>query len=76
MGVRGEPTPLADELYKACLGTQDHVRAEIRAGAVCGDIYEKGWSFLKNTKHGEYGNFIIHGIGMVSHEAALFRARA
>ena len=72
MGVRGEPTPLADELYKACLGTQDHVRAEIRPGAVCGDIYEKGQKYLQNTEHGEYGNFIIHGIGMVSHEQPYF----
>ena len=72
MGVRGEPTPLADELYKACLGTQDHVRAEIRPGAVCGDVYEKGQKYLQNTEHGEYGNFIIHGIGMVSHEQPYF----
>ncbi len=72
MGVRGKPSALADELYKACLHTQDHVRSALRPGAVCGDIYERGWNQLKSTGHGEYGHFIIHGIGMVSHEQPHF----
>ncbi len=72
MGVRGEPSALADDLYKTCIETQDRVRDTIHPGAVCGDIYERGWSCLKGAEHGKYGNFIIHGIGMVSHEQPRF----
>jgi Xaa-Pro aminopeptidase len=72
MGVRGEPTLLADEIYKACLTTQDKVRAAIKPGAVCGDIYEYGNKALKETGHHELGNFIIHGAGLVSHELPRF----
>ncbi len=73
MGVRGAPSALADELYRACLKTQDRVREEIRPGAVCGEVYERGWKSLRETGHGErHGHFIIHGIGMVSHEQPHF----
>ena len=72
MGSRGEPSALADELYRACLETQDRVRSAIRPGTVCGDVYEAGWRCLKGSGHGERGNFIIHGIGMVSHEQPRF----
>lgn len=72
MGVRGEPSRLADALFQACLATQDKVRKEIRAGAVCGEIYESGFRHLADTGQGEYGMFIIHGVGLVSHELPRF----
>ncbi len=72
MGVRGEPSKLADELFQACLATQNKVREEIRAGAVCGDLYESGFRHLADTGHGEYGEFIINGVGLVSHELPRF----
>ncbi len=72
MGVRGGPSPLADELFKACLATLDGVRGEIRAGAVCGELYDSGFKHLADTGHGEWGEFIIHGVGMVSHELPRF----
>jgi Xaa-Pro aminopeptidase len=72
MGVRGEPTPLADEIYKACLATQDKVREAIKPGAVCGDLYELGNKALEETGHGDLVNFIIHGVGLVSHELPRF----
>ena len=72
MGVRGEPSRLADALFQACLATQNKVRKEIRAGAVCGEIYESGFRHLADTGQGEYGEFIIHGVGLVSHELPRF----
>ncbi|MBT3350857.1 MAG: aminopeptidase P family protein [Nitrospinaceae bacterium] len=72
MGVRGEPTPLADEIYKACLSTQDKVRAAIKPGAVCGDLFEFGNKTFGETDFGDLGYFIIHGVGLVSHELPRF----
>lgn len=72
MGVRGKPSALAEEVFQACLSVQDRVRALVRPGAVCGEIYERGCALLDETGHGGYGRFIIHGIGMVSHEQPRF----
>lgn len=72
MGVRGEPTPLADEIYKACLVTQDKVREAIKPGAICGDLYEYGNKVLEETGFSDLGNFVIHGVGLVSHELPRF----
>ena len=72
MGVRGEPTPLADEIYKACLSTQDKVRAAIKPGAVCGDLFEFGNKTFGETDFGDLGYFIIHGVCLVSHELPRF----
>ncbi len=72
MGCRGKPSALAEELLRACLATQDRARAAIRPGAVCGEVYELGSAALEQTGHGKHGQFIIHGIGMVSHEQPRF----
>lgn len=72
MGCRGEPSALARELFGACLATQDRVRAAIRPGAACGEIYAFGGKALQETGHGRHGQFLIHGMGLVSHEQPRF----
>lgn len=72
MGCRGEPSSLARDLFDACLATQDKVRAAIRPGALCGAIYDLGCKTLKDAGHGEHGQFLIHGMGLVSHEQPRF----
>ncbi len=72
MGVRGKPSPLAEEVFQACLATQDRVRAAIRPGALCGEIYELGQKAFEETGFAGSGRFLIHGIGMVSHEQPRF----
>jgi len=72
MGCRGEPTPLAQELFQACLATQDKVRAAIRPGVLAGAIYDLGCKTIRETGHGEHGQFLIHGMGLVSHEQPRF----
>jgi Xaa-Pro aminopeptidase len=72
MGCRGEPSPLARELFAACLATQDKVRAAVRPGAAAGAIYDLGCRTLRETGHGAHGQFLIHGMGLVSHEQPRF----
>ena len=76
MGCRGEPSPLAQELFQACLATQDKVRAAIRPGAPAGAIYGLGCKTIQETGHGKHGQFLIHGMGLVSHEQPRFGAGA
>ena len=72
MGVRGEPSALAEELRKACLHSVDVCRGAIRAGASCASVHERGHQAFEDTGYSELGIFEVHGIGMVQQELPRF----
>ena len=72
MGVRGEPSALAEELRKACLHSVDVCRGAIRAGASCASVHERGHQAFADTGYSELGIFEVHGIGMVQQELPRF----
>jgi len=72
MGSRGKPSPLADELHKACLHVLNKTRAAMEPGVACGTIYRIGQAALEETGYAESGIFDIHGIGMVQQELPRF----
>ena len=72
MGVRGEPSPLAEELHKACLHAVDACRDAIRAGASCASAHERGHQAFADTGFADIGIFEVHGIGMVQQELPRF----
>ena len=72
MGVRGEPSALADELHKACLHAVDACRGAIRAGASCAAVHERGHQAFADTGFADSGIFEVHGIGMVQQELPRF----
>ncbi|MFP6869521.1 MAG: Xaa-Pro peptidase family protein [Nitrospinota bacterium] len=72
MGSRGEPSLLADEIYRACLHIVDKTRAAMKPGVDCGTVYRIGQSALQETGHAENGFFLVHGIGMVQQELPRF----
>lgn len=72
MGVRGEPSPLAEELHKACLHSVDVCRGAIRAGASCASVHERGHRAFADTGFADMGIFEVHGIGMVQQELPRF----
>ena len=49
MGSRGAPSPLADELYRACLHIVDKTRAAMKPGVDCGTVYRIGQAALEET---------------------------
>ncbi len=75
MGVRGKPSDLAQELFDACLSTQDAARAATRPGIATSALYDLAVRHLEDTGHGKYSTVTIHGIGMVSHEQPRFVPR-
>ena len=72
MGVRGAPSPLAEELGKACLHSVDACRDAIRAGASCALVQARGQEAFADTGYSDLGIFEVHGIGMVQQELPRF----
>ena len=68
MGCLGQPGQLAQELYGACLEAQDGVRELVKPGAVCKDLHDAGVEIIGRSPFGQAGEFMAHGMGMVSHE--------
>jgi Xaa-Pro aminopeptidase len=68
MGCLGEPSPLARELHAACIEVQGRVRQIVRAGLPCRELLSEGERAVREHRLAQYGRFVAHGIGMVSHE--------
>jgi Xaa-Pro dipeptidase len=68
MGCLGEPSPLAQDLHAACLEVQGRVRQSVRPGLPCQALVAAGESAVRGHRYADYGRFVAHGIGMVSHE--------
>ncbi len=68
MGCLGEPAPLARELHSACIEVQGRARRIVRAGLPCRELQAEGERAVCEQRYADYGRFVAHGIGMVSHE--------
>lgn len=68
MGCLGEPPPLARDLHAACLEVQGRVRQIVRAGLSSREILREGEQAVREHRFAQFGRFVAHGIGMVSHE--------
>jgi Xaa-Pro aminopeptidase len=68
MGCLGEPSRLAQDLHSACIEVQDRVRQRVRAGLPCRELLAEGERAVAAHRFSQYGKFVAHGIGMVSHE--------
>jgi Xaa-Pro aminopeptidase len=68
MGSIGAPPALAMDLFNACLDAQERVRGAVAAGLPCRDLWRIGTEAVRSGRWGQYGRFLAHGLGMVSHE--------
>ena len=68
MGCLGEPPPLARDLHAACIEVQGRVRQIVRAGLAGGELLREGEQVVREHRFAQFGRFVAHGIGMVSHE--------
>jgi len=68
MGCLGEPSHLAQDLHSACIEVQGRVRQRVRAGLPCRELLIEGERAVAEHRFSQYGKFVAHGIGMVSHE--------
>lgn len=74
MASMGEAPSLALELFEGCLEVQRRVRDAIGPGVPCREIHRIGWESIRGNRWGELGNFIAHGLGLVSNELPVFNA--
>lgn len=68
MGCLGEPSRLARELHTACIEVQGRARRLVRPGLPCRELLVEGERAVAEHPFSQYGKFVAHGIGMVSHE--------
>ncbi|MHB8731023.1 MAG: M24 family metallopeptidase [bacterium] len=71
MGCLGAPAPLAADLHAECLAIQDRLRALVRPGITCGEVYAATQDAIRRTKFSQYARCVVHGIGMVPAEYPL-----
>ncbi len=68
MGSIGTPPALAMDLFNASREAQKRVRGAVHAGLPCRDLWRIGTESVTSGQWGQYGRFLAHGLGMVSHE--------
>lgn len=69
MGILGEPDAELKDLLSFIDDVQMAARKPIKAGARGGDIAAAAVPFVDQSPHRAYSHFIVHGMGLVSHEA-------
>lgn len=69
MGSHGEPNALQKQLLEEINHVQMATRAPMRAGARGGELPEAAQRAIAECEHGSWMGFIVHGMGLVSHEA-------
>lgn len=74
MASMGEAPPLALELFDACQDALRRLRDAVGPGVPCREIHRLGWESIRASRWGDGGNFIAHGLGLVSNELPLFNA--
>jgi Xaa-Pro aminopeptidase len=69
MAVMGQPTPLMEELLQEIRFVQDQTRIAIVPGRPGREVYEAGCRAKEQCKFGKSFGFVVHGMGLISHEA-------
>jgi Xaa-Pro aminopeptidase len=55
-------------LHAACIEVQGRVRRMVRPGVPCRELLAEGERAVREHRFAPHGRFVVHGIGMVSHE--------
>jgi Xaa-Pro aminopeptidase len=69
MAVMGPPTPLMEEILQEIRFVQDQTRSAIVPGQPGREVYEAGCRAKEQCKFGKSFGFVVHGMGLISHEA-------
>jgi Xaa-Pro aminopeptidase len=69
MAVMGQPTRLMEELLQEIRFVQDQTRIAIVPGQPGREVYEAGRRAKEQCKFGKSFGFVVHGMGLISHEA-------
>jgi Xaa-Pro aminopeptidase len=69
MAVMGQPTPLMRDLLQEIRFVQDQTRIAMVPGRPARIVYEAGCQAKEQCKFGKSFGFVVHGMGLISHEA-------
>src|SRR6185295_8918548 len=69
MGSHGEPEPLQKKLLEEIEHVQQSARKPITHGARGAEVHAAAQKAIAECEHGSWMGFIVHGMGLVSHEA-------
>jgi Xaa-Pro aminopeptidase len=69
MGSHGEPEPLQKKILEEIDHVQMSARRPMKPGARGAEILEAAQKAIAECEHASWMGFIVHGMGLVSHEA-------
>ena len=69
MAVMGPPTPLMQDILQEIRFVQDQTQIAMVPGRPGRIVYEAGFRAKEQCKFGKSFGFVVHGMGLISHEA-------
>ena len=68
MAIQGEPDAELEDILSEIETTQRAAMKAIKPGAIGAEVYEAGLQVVNNSRYTDHIDFLVHGIGLVSHE--------
>jgi Xaa-Pro aminopeptidase len=69
MAIQGEPDAELEDILSEIETTQRAAMKAIRPGAIGAEVYEAGLRVVNKSRYTDHIDFLVHGIGLVSHES-------
>ena len=69
MAIQGEPDAELEDILSEIETTQRAAMKAIRPGAIGAEVYEAGLQVVNKSRYTDHIDFLVHGIGLVSHES-------
>lgn len=69
MAILGAPDAELEDLLGEIDAVQQACRSVVRAGTPGGDLFAAAEPLLQRSPHKAYLHFVVHGMGLISHEA-------
>ena len=68
MAIQGEPDAELEDILSEIETTQRATMKAIKPGAIGAEVYEAGLQVVNKSRYTNHIDFLVHGIGLVSHE--------
>ena len=69
MAIQGEPDAELEDILSEIETTQRATMKAIKPGAIGAEVYEAGLQVVNKSRYTNHIDFLVHGIGLVSHES-------
>jgi Xaa-Pro aminopeptidase len=69
MAIQGEPDAELEDMLAEIETAQRAAMGAIKPGAIGAEVYEAGLQVVNKSRYADHLDFLVHGIGLVSHES-------